>query len=320
MKRSVATLLASFLLLIAFAAPANADIVLLLGESYGKFGSFSPTGHVAVYLTNVCAESAIELRPCRLGEMGTVISRYHRVGGYDWVAMPLMPYLYGVERAEEVPASADRARVLAIRDGYRRTHLADLVPDGANGQPPKGDWVQLVGAAYDRSITAFALNTDPQQDRDIIQFLNGAPNAKRFNLLLRNCADFARDLIHLYFPKALRSNVIADLGLTTPKQVAKSVVRFASSRPDLQLRGFVIPQIPGSRKHSRHAKGVLESLVKTKKYAVPLIVAQPWVPAGFAAGYLVSGRFNPERHVTEAYEPQRMEALGRDAVAIAVSR
>jgi hypothetical protein len=29
------------------------------------------------------------LRPCQPGELGVVISRYHRVGGYDWIAMPV---------------------------------------------------------------------------------------------------------------------------------------------------------------------------------------------------------------------------------------
>ena len=71
---------------------------LLLEEPYGKLGFFTATGHAAVYLSGVCAETPLVLRPCAPGELGVVISRYDRVGGYDWVAIPLIPYLYAVER------------------------------------------------------------------------------------------------------------------------------------------------------------------------------------------------------------------------------
>jgi hypothetical protein len=48
--------LALCLLVLSGPTPSYADVVLLLGESYGRFGSFSPMGHAAVYLTRVCAE------------------------------------------------------------------------------------------------------------------------------------------------------------------------------------------------------------------------------------------------------------------------
>ena len=58
---------------------------------------FTATGHAAVYLSGVCAESPIVLRKCAPGELGAVISRYDGVHGYDWLAVPLIPYLYAVE-------------------------------------------------------------------------------------------------------------------------------------------------------------------------------------------------------------------------------
>jgi hypothetical protein len=82
---------------------------------------------------------------------------------------------------------------------------------------------------------------------------------------------------------------------------------------DLQLSVFVIPQIPGSRRDSHGARGVLESLVKTKKYAIPLTLAPPWVPVGLAAGYVVTGRFNPQRYATTTYDPQDLERDARRA-------
>src|ERR1700721_81513 len=76
---------------------ASASATLLLEEPYGRMGFFTATGHAAVYLSGVCANSPLVLRHCAPGETGIVLSRYDGVGGYDWAAIPLIPYLYAVE-------------------------------------------------------------------------------------------------------------------------------------------------------------------------------------------------------------------------------
>src|ERR1700761_8295688 len=85
---------------------AHAEIAILMEEPYGTFGHMNPTGHAAVYLNNICAATPTERPPCKPGEAGVVISRYHRVAGYDWVAIPLIPYLYAVEKTSEIPPTA----------------------------------------------------------------------------------------------------------------------------------------------------------------------------------------------------------------------
>jgi len=52
-----------------------------------------------------------------------VISRYHKIDGYDWIAMPLVGYLYAVDAVSEIPSSVDKEKVAALRDAYRRAHL-----------------------------------------------------------------------------------------------------------------------------------------------------------------------------------------------------
>ena len=91
--------LAGILLFSAIAA--HASVTLLLEEPYGHFGGMNPTGHAAIYLSHVCAATPVSLRPCREGEQGVVISRYHRISGFDWIAIPLLPYLYAVDRPEQ---------------------------------------------------------------------------------------------------------------------------------------------------------------------------------------------------------------------------
>src|SRR6266404_8830688 len=88
-------------------ARLHAQVTLLLEEPYGYDGTFAGTGHAAVYLSRVCADSPTILRRCHPGETGVVISRYHRVAGRDWIAIPLLRYLYAVGSAEDIPLVAD---------------------------------------------------------------------------------------------------------------------------------------------------------------------------------------------------------------------
>ncbi|MFB3826318.1 MAG: hypothetical protein ACE15B_06090 [Bryobacteraceae bacterium] len=300
------------LLVLPGAARLSAGVALLVSEPFGRFGFLTPTGHASVYLSAICAETPTRLRPCRPGESGAVISRYNRIAGRDWIAVPLLPYLYAVERPEEVPEWVDAALVARLRDGYRRAHLRELAPDGPEGEIPKGDWIQLAGAAYDRGIYGFALDTTPEDDLRLIRHLNSQKNQRRFNLLYRNCADFARSVINFYYPGALRRSLIADAGISTPKHSAKALVSYCRKRPGMDLRHFAIPQIPGTRRSAR-MRGVSETLIRSKKYVVPLIVWQPWIAATAGAAYLISGRFNPAGSGYAVCEPDTLAACASDA-------
>ncbi|MGE5646600.1 MAG: hypothetical protein ACM336_12495 [Acidobacteriota bacterium] len=289
------------------AAPLSAGVALLVSEPFGRFGFFTPTGHASIYLSGVCAETPTRLRLCQPGESGVVISRYHRIAGRDWIAVPLVPYLYAVERPEDVPAAASPELVARLRDGYRRAHLSPLVPDARPGEIPKGDWVQLVGAAYDRSIYGFALETTREDDERLIRHLNSQPNTKRFNLLYRNCADFSRGVINFYYPGAVRRSLVADAGISTPKHLAKALAMYSRRRPELNLARFLIPQVPGLRRSTK-VRGVSESIVRSKKYVAPLLLVQPWVAATVGAAYLAAGRFNPGGQPHVICEPANLEA------------
>ena len=262
-------------LIFTYVPPARASATLLLEEPYGHMGFFTATGHAAVYLSGVCAQSPVELRPCAPGETGIVISRYDGVDGYDWVAIPLVPYLYAVERPENIPLFADARMVLQLRDRYRRQHLRAVAPDGKNGGTPGGNWYELVGSSYDRTIYGFEIETTPKQDAALIRTLNSSANRSHFHLAWRNCADFAKDILNFYYPKALHRSVVADVGMTTPKQIAQTLIRYTARHPELQFSRMVIPQIPGSMPRSTTVHGVVESFFKSKKYIVPSAVASP---------------------------------------------
>lgn len=291
-----------FALLLLSAAVARADITLLLEEPYGMFGGMNPTGHSAIYLSRVCAETPVTLRRCNPGELGAVISRYHRVGGYDWIAIPLLPYLYAVDDAAEVPTSASYPQVAELRDRYRRAHLEDVAPDAPDGATPEGDWTQLVGEAYDRTLYGFTIKTTAARDDALIQRLNSRTNRVRFHLLFNNCADFVRHIVDFYYPRAVHRNFTADVGIMTPKQAAKSLVHYSKKHPALDLSTFVIAQVPGSIPRSGPVRGVVESLIKSKRYAVPLVslaVLHPALGGGLAYAVVEGLGFDP-RHEASA--------------------
>jgi hypothetical protein len=302
MKFTFTLLIASFFSFASMAS-ARAAVALLLEEPFGTFGAMNPTGHSAIYLDRVCAETPTSLRLCRPGEAGVVLSRYHRIDGYDWLAIPLIPYLYAVDSPDQIPLTANLHEERRLRNLYRRKHLLAYVPDDPHHEFPPGDWIQLVGAAYDRRIWGFEVDTTLEQDRQLIDAFNNRANISHFNLFFNNCANFSEKVMNFYYPHSVRRNFIADGGLMTPKQAARSLVKYSREHPAIGMRPFVIEQVPGSIKHSTPVDGVTESLIKSKKYVVPLAFFSPEVTGGILLAYLSDGRFHPN-HDAPIFDPR----------------
>lgn len=291
---------------ILYSPRARAQAALLLEQPYGIYGLLNPTGHNAVYFQRVCADTPVKLRRCRPGEMGSVISRYEGIDGYDWVAMPLVPYLYSVERAGEVPTRVTHREVIQMRDRYREVHFHPIGLDRSGGSWVPDGWTQLLGAAYERRIYAFRFNTTPEQDDKLIARLNAAPNRSHFRMLYRNCADFSRTVLNIYFPHRFHRSIFPDLGITTPKQMTAKLVRFARRHPELDLTVFEVPQIPGFRRFSQKNKDVAESFVTTA-YAVPITLISPYITGGLLVDYVARGRAQ--------LIPKHPVALGPDSLS-----
>jgi len=295
-------------------ARAHADAALLMEEPFGEFGAMNPTGHAAIYLNRICAETPTQLRPCREGETGVVLSRYHRIDGYDWLAIPLIPYLYAVDDPSEIPATATPRLELKLRDTYRRNHLLALIPDDPKHEIPRGEWIQLVGASYDRRVWGFEVATTSEQDNTLIREFNERKNISHFNLFFNNCANFSKNVLNFYYPHSIHRNFIADAAMMTPKQTAKSLVKYSRKHPEVDLRTFVIPQVPGTIRRSTPVDGVVESVVKSKKYVLPLAVLNPYVAGTLVVAYLGDGRFHLDPHA-EIYNPTAAVEPGAPASA-----
>ena len=287
---------------------AHSQAALLLEEPYGFFGTLNPTGHNALYFARICAETPVTLRRCEPGELGTVIARYQGIAGYDWVAMPLIPYLYSVDKVSEVPAHVDPPTVLALRNHYHEHHLGVLGANVFEGNMVRGGWTQLVGAAYERRIYSFRFDTTPEQDDAMIAELNSRRNSSSFNLLYSNCADFARVQLSRYFPGAFPRTIFPDAGMTTPRQMAYKLVKYSKKHPEIELAVYEIPQVPGYRHQSRSNKSIAASLITTG-YALPIALINPYVAGGIFVDYLIRGRYPLIQRNTPVLAPEQLSVL-----------
>ncbi len=293
--RSVRAALFGVLILLMVAAPsAYAAVSLLLEQPYGKLNLIDPAGHAAIYLDHVCAETPLKLRACRPGEAGVVLSRYDDIGDHDWIAMPLIPYLYSVSAPAEIPQRIDRAGELELREAYRERYLQAVAADRADGGAPGGNWYELLGSAFDRTIYGFRVNTTAEQDEQLIANFNDRKNVEKYNGALRNCADFARVTLNRFYPHAVHRNYIADLGLTSPKSVARSLGHYAARHPETGFEVFMIPQVKGDLPRSHANTDLAEGILK--RYGLPLVVLSPVSTAVAFAAYVGQGRFSMPKH------------------------
>jgi hypothetical protein len=305
-----------FLVMLALvqARQASAALMVLVGEPFGAFGTMMPVGHTAVYLDRVCADGPLHLRMCDPNEpQGVVIARYHGIEGVDWMASPIMEFLYAVDRKEDIPEFATPEMIWEMRQTYRRRYLSDIVPDGTEKAKRTGEWWESVGMAYNRRLWGYELATSREQDELLVATLNSHSNVHTYSLRRANCANFAADVVNLYYPQTVKVNRWADLGMMTPKQVGRSVQSYGKKHPDAAMRVVEIPQVLGKLRRSRPVRGTAESALKTKRYLLTLLAIQPEVIAGLGVAYLKQGRWTIGQGATvvgpEAFELRPAEVV-----------
>jgi len=285
--------------------PVSASIGLVVGEPFGSFGTMMPVGHAGIYLDHLCAEGPTHLRPCNPGEPGVVVSRYHdlRATNADWMAIPAPVFFYGVDDPADVPTFVTASLETELRETYREQHLLSVVPSrmnrsGASVAPAYGDWEEGIGAAFDRRLFLYTVDTTPQQDAAILALLNEQPDRRRYSLRRANCADFAADVLGTVLPGAFHRAKVADFDMTTPKTLARQLDAYGHAHPEIHLRVSEIPQIPGTLRRSRPLRGGAETFVKTKRYLATLLVVQPEAILADWIVYEAKGKWTPGEDAT----------------------
>ena len=298
------------LFLLAGCLPARAEVGVLLdakpnvGREIGN--EITGAGHSGVYLSRVCTATPVQLRLCKPGEMGSVLQNYTNYGEnepYEWNAVPLSVYLYGVDDPSQRPLFGSPEIRRALQDRYRDRYLQQVCTSKRCIKDPDAGWRDSVAAAFVREIYIFEVNTTPEQDEQFIREFNARANVDHYSGYLRNCADFSKLVVNIYFPHSAHRNLLNDLGATSPKAVARSFTHYAERHPELDLRVIRIEQVPGTYKRSSDSHEATEQMFRAKKWLVPtLIVGYQAVPV-LVASYFLTGRFSPdhelEKHPSE---------------------
>lgn len=272
---------------------ASASLTVLVGEPFGTWGTIMPVGHVSFYLDRVCADGPVKLRMCVPGEpQGAVIARLDKIGSLDWIGSPVMDFLYGTDQIDQILSNTNPEVVDALRQKYRREHLAAYFPDGTETIKQDREWWETVGVLYSRKVYAYQLDTTRDQDERFVALMNADQNRHAYRLHKMNCADFVANAVNFFYPGVVRSNHAADFALMTPKQVARSVWTYGQQHPETNLKIYEMPQVPGTLRRSRPVRGSAEMLLKTKRYLATLLVIQPEVVAACWALYMDRGRWS----------------------------
>jgi hypothetical protein len=170
-----ALILPSFLVCLSIAftcARASADVGVILNESLDEsMDRITGTGHMAVYFSNICADSPTKLRLCGPGELGSVMSTYINIGEdrrFDWNIVPLNIYLYGVEDSRNRPILASFKIKHALEERYRQNYLSGLCETAPCQTSGKSEWREMVAATLIRGMYFFVVDTSVEQDRQLI--------------------------------------------------------------------------------------------------------------------------------------------------------
>jgi len=292
----------TILALVSTASLASADVSLLVQEAAGGSGEFTGSGHVALYFSNICAETPVILRGCRDGEQGAVLSAYPTWGvsvPYKWLALPLNVFLYGVEGENNIPLYANGEIRRMLREEYRRRAMRGIIPDMPDGSLPEGRWTEIIGSTINRDVYGLTVSTTPEQDVRFLESFNRIPNTYHFNTMSDNCADFARETINLIFPHATHRDVLNDFGMTTPKALARTFTRYASARPKLLFRVVKYSQIDGPVRRSFNIRNFSEKGLVSKKYFLTMATTNPPLYGVFAVTYFMTGWYRLDHQYHE---------------------
>jgi hypothetical protein len=204
-----------------------------------------------------------------------VVSRYPGLkkgaaGQLDWLAMPVGPYLYAVDRAEDVPPSMTADDFSRLQAKYWSEHEGSF-----GGDPGSEARTALVGEAYRRRIVMVRVHTTEAQDLRLMDWLNGRANVSHYTLFYPNCADFTGDVLAELFPRGFHRSYFFDAGMMTPRENLADLHRYARRHKELGWEVLVVPQVPGAIKRSGHLRGVTEAYLKSWWFLLPLDVLDP---------------------------------------------
>jgi len=216
-----------------------------------------------------CGMSCPANAPCNPGELGVVISRYTRIGRYDWIAMPLLPYFMPLpnQRYSHCTQTASWPPFSEISiDGriwktLRRTKPQEI----SRGR---------LGPTCRFVVWPHQLWFPNLNDRGAGWRTHSWLNSGRTQNLTRSSRGIARTLFATSLTsttQAVSRAILADLDVATPNIPQNLLwIQWAA----LGLGIFEASSFPRSQEASEKQTGPaawFESVFKAKKYVLPLL-------------------------------------------------
>ena len=244
----------------------RADAGLILETPTGLLGFLSNVGHVSVWISHGCMDTSGHISYCE-DSAGLVLTSTAYWPNPGAAAIPAELFFLGTQAG------------VAGRDQPAWTRsLGDAYPEV---KPAVG--AKYMGRAWLRSLRVLKFTTTVDEDRRVLEEINEAQRAYRYSYSQRNCAFYAQSILQHYFGPDFHSNKVLELGIDTPRALERALRH--------RLKQDSIPsEVVYFKGRLRHAwrqppRNICESAVFDPKYAIPLLMYQPYLYAGFAGCY-----------------------------------
>lgn len=255
--------LAVFLL---FPRASRADVGLIIETPTGLLGFLSNVGHVSVWISHGCLDSSGHIQFCE-NTAGLVLTSTAYWPNPGAAAIPAGLFFLG---SEPGVMGRDRAAWTAT--------LGQTYPEV---QPAVG--AKYLGRAWLRSLRVLKFETSAEEDRRVLAEIDAVQRKYRYSYSERNCAFYAQTILQHYFGSGFHANRVLEFGIATPRAVERAL-RHQLKEQSIDFR---VIHFRGNLRHAwrQPSRNICESAILDPKYAIPLLMYQPYLYAGFAGCY-----------------------------------
>ena len=245
---------------------ARADVGLIIETPTGMLGFLSNVGHVSVWISHGCLDSSGHIQFCE-GTDGLVLTSTAYWPNPGAAAIPAGLFFLGTQ-----PGVQGRDRI-----AWTAT-LGSAYPDV---RPAVG--AKYLGRAWLRRLRVLKFKTSAEEDRRVLAEIDAVQRDYRYSYSERNCAFYAQSVLQRYLGPDFHGNRVLELGIETPRAVERAL----RHRLKEQSIDFEVLHFKGQLRHAwrQPSRNICESAIMDPKYAIPLLVYEPYLYVGFAGCY-----------------------------------
>ena len=259
-------LLAGIVVALCCSLAARADVGLVVETPTGLLGFLSDVGHASVWLSRGCLDATGHIQFCEhtAGLVLTSTSYWPNPGA---AAIPANLFFLGESST--------------VHGGPAATWESTLA--GAYPDVPAEQGQKYLGRAWRRSLRVVRFSTTAAEDRSVLAQLEAERQGFHYSYAHRNCALYAQLVLQHYLGASFHGNRVLEFDMLTPRSVERALKR------SLKQQGtpFQTVAFRGRFWHSwrEPPRNICEAAVLDPKYAIPMLIYQPYLYAGFAGCY-----------------------------------